>query len=103
MSAVHGRDKLKEEYTNTVPPIHREERNRRNCQSRAPRICHLPGLDRYSTFFPTMTLHFVTIIAIIRGEKSISATPHNGPGIYIHSACVLNRRISVHIYKHAQT
>lgn len=50
------------------------ERNRRSCQRSA---MHLPliratTLDPGCTFFPTMTLHFVTIIAIIRawGERA---------------------------------
>lgn len=77
-----GKNKLKEEHESATTA--RKEMG--EAVNRAPYICHLPGLDRYSTFFPTMTLHFVTIIAIIRREKSILATLHNGPvSIYIQS------------------
>lgn len=42
--------------------------------NRGPCICHLLGSIVTPPFFPTMTLHFVTIIAIIREEHFSDAT-----------------------------
>lgn len=67
--------------------------------NRGPCICHLLGSIVTPPFFPTMTLHFVTIIAIIREEHFSDATTM---GRYLYTLVQPTHPCCVHTRIHVQ-